>query len=466
LKCHKVCTKKQGKGENMEKATYSTEIERLASLCRENGKIDPAFYSKYDVKQGLRDVTGKGVLTGLTNISEIVARTVVDGKEVPTDGRLFYRGIEVGDIINGFSGRRFGFEEVTYLLLFGELPNAEQLQTFCDILAEKRELPENFVRDIIMKATSPDMMNIMSRGVLTLFYYDQKATDNSIENVLRQSLELIAKFPLLAVYGYQTYRHKHQGDSFFIHHPEKGLSTAENILHLLRKDSQFTELEARVLDIALVLHAEHGGGNNSTFTTRVVTSAGSDTYSVISAALNSLKGSKHGGANIKVVEMFDDLKAKVKDWKDDDEIRHYLNDLLDGKAFDGSRLIYGMGHAIYSDSDPRAIAFRSFVGPLAEEKGRKDEFELYEKVEKLAPEIIQSRRKMFKGVCANIDFFSGFVYDMLGLPRELYTPLFAIARISGWSAHRLEELVSGGKIIRPAYESVAPRRAYVPINER
>ena len=450
----------------MDRTMYATEIERLASLCREHGKIDPGLYSQYDVKQGLRDVSGKGVLTGLTNISEIIARTVVDGKEVPTDGRLFYRGIEVGDIIKGLSGRRFGFEEVTYLLLFGELPNAKELKLFSSLLAEKRELPNNFVRDIIMKATSPDMMNVMSRAVLTLFYYDQRATDNSIENVLRQSLELIAKFPLLAVYGYQTYRHKHQGDSFFIHHPEKGLSTAENILYTLRKDSKFSDLEAKVLDMSLILHAEHGGGNNSTFTTRVVTSAGSDTYSVISAALNSLKGVKHGGANIKVVEMFDDIKEKVKDWEDDDEIRAYLNDLLDGKAFDGSRLIYGMGHAIYSNSDPRAIAFRSYVGPLAEEKGRKEEFRLYEKVEKLAPEIIQSRRKMFKGVCPNIDFFSGFVYEMLGLPRELYTPLFAIARISGWSAHRLEELVSGGKIIRPAYESVAPRREYVPLSDR
>lgn len=451
----------------MDNTKLSSEMERLASICKENGKIDSGFYSKYDVKQGLRDVNGKGVLTGLTNISEIFARAIVDGKEVPCDGRLFYRGYEVKDIIHGFSkDKRFGFEEVTYLLLFGELPTSQQLKTFNDILAEMRQLPNNFVRDIIMKATSPDMMNILSRGVLTLYYYDQNVGNGSIENVLRQCLELIAKFPLLAVYGYQTYRHKQQGDSFFIHHPEKNFSTAENILHLLRKDSQFTELEARVLDIALVLHAEHGGGNNSTFTTRVVTSSGSDTYSVISAALSSLKGSKHGGANIKVVEMFDDLKKNVRDWEDEDEISRYLNDLLDGKAFDGAKLIYGMGHAIYSESDPRAKAFRSFVGPLAEEKGRQEEYRLYEKVEKLAPDIIQSRRKIFKGVCPNVDFFSGFVYDMLGLPRELYTPLFAIARISGWSAHRLEELISGSRIIRPAYESVAPRREYVPIDAR
>lgn len=444
-----------------------SEIEKLAILCRENGKIDPALYSQYDVKQGLRDVSGKGVLTGLTNISEICARTVVDGKEVGCDGRLFYRGYEVKDLIRGFTEeKRLGFEEVTYLLLFGELPTDQQLAAFNNLLAENRELPKNFVRDIIMKATSPDMMNLLSRGVLTLYYYDEKANDNSIENVLRQLLELIAKFPLIAVYGYQTYRHKSQKDSFFIHYPEKEMSTAENILHLLRKDSQFTELEARVLDLSLVLHAEHGGGNNSTFTTRVVTSSGSDTYSVISAALSSLKGSKHGGANIKVVEMFDDMMKKVKDWKDDDEVSGYLNDLLEGKAFDGAKLIYGMGHAIYSKSDPRAIAFRRFVEPLAREKGREEEFNLYAKVEELAPAIIKEKRKMYKGVCPNIDFYSGFVYEMLGLPRELYTPLFAIARISGWSAHRLEELITGRKIIRPAYESVAPRREYIPMESR
>jgi len=451
----------------MDNSKLSAEMKRLVSLCKENGKINPELYLKYDVKKGLRDITGKGVLAGLTKISEVSAWEIVDGKEVPSEGRLFYRGFEVEDIIKGFTqDRRFGFEEVTYLLLFGELPTAEQLETFTAMLAEKRELPKNFVRDIIMKATSPDMMNVLSRSVLTLYYYDQKANDNSIENVLRQSLELIAKFPLLAVYGYQTYRHRHHGDSLFIHCPEKSFSTAENILHLLRSDNKFTELEARVLDIALVLHAEHGGGNNSTFTTRVVTSSGSDTYSVICAALCSLKGFKHGGANIKVVEMFDDLKKNVKDWEDDDEIARYLNDLLDKKAFDGAGLIYGMGHAVYSKSDPRAKAFRRFVEPLAVEKGRKDEFNLYTKVERLAPQIIQSRRKIYKGVCPNVDFYSGFVYDLLGLPRELYTPLFAVARISGWCAHRLEELIGGGKIIRPAYQSVAPRKKYVPIDAR
>lgn len=465
----KFVFEKKRKGESMEKTKMDLEMERLTALTKEHGQIDPVLYSQYDVKQGLRDVTGKGVLTGLTNISEIFARTIVNGEIIPCDGRLFYRGYEVQDIIKGLSqanGRKFGFEEVTYLLLFGQLPTAEELAVFSEILAEKRDLPRNFVRDIIMKATTPDMMNMMSRGVLTLYYYDQQPMDTSIKNVLEQSLELIAKFPLLAVYGYQTFKHRHQGDSFFIHPPEKGLSTAENILHLLRADSKFSELEARVLDIALILHAEHGGGNNSTFTTRVVTSSGSDTYSTISAALCSLKGSKHGGANIKVVEMFDDMKEKVKDWKDDEEVAKYLNDLLDGNAFDGAKLIYGMGHAIYSKSDPRAIAFRSFVEPLAKEKGRLDEFNLYAKVERLAPMLIQSRRKIYKGVCPNIDFFSGFVYEMLGLPRELYTPLFAVARISGWSAHRLEELVTSGKIIRPAYESVAPRREYVPMDAR
>ncbi|KUK10044.1 MAG: Uncharacterized protein XD50_1684 [Clostridia bacterium 41_269] len=451
----------------MYNSKFASEMEKLVSLCLKNNQIDPELYVKYNVKKGLRDLSGRGVLVGLTNISEICAWKNVNGEEVPCEGKLYYRGIDVEDIINGFSeDRRFGFEEVSYLLLFGELPTYEQLETFNSILAENRDLPKNFVRDIIMKAPSPDMMNILSRGVLTLYYYDQRASDNSIENVLRQSLELIAKFPLIACYGYQTYRHRYHGDSLFINRPEKELSTAENILHLLRKDSNFTKLEARVLDISLMLHADHGGGNNSTFTTRVVTSTGSDTYSVISAALSSLKGPKHGGANIKVVEMFEDMKKKVKDWKDDEEIIKYLNDLLEGKAYDGAGLIYGMGHAVYSKSDPRAEIFRSFVKSLAEEKGYSEEFELYAKVEKLAPEVIRSRRKMFKGVCANVDFYSGFVYSMLGLPKELYTPLFAIARISGWCAHRIEELIGGGKIIRPSYKSIAPKQEYIPIDKR
>ena len=445
----------------------SSEMEKLSLLCIENGKIDPELYKKYDVKRGLRDVNGKGVLTGLTDISEISAHDVVDGKEVPCDGKLFYRGINVEDIINGcIEDRQYGFEEVTYLLLFGELPSDNKLNTFNKLLAEKRMLPANFVRDIIMKAPSPDMMNVLSRGVLTLYYYDNNANDNSIENVLRQSLELISVFPLLSVYGYQTYRHYHQGDSLFIHSPQKHLSTAENILYLLRSDNQYSELEARVLDIALVLHAEHGGGNNSTFTTHVVTSSGSDTYSVISAALSSLKGSKHGGANIKVVQMFENMKKNVEDWDDDEEVSCYLNKILDKNAFDNKGLIYGMGHAIYTVSDPRAKVFRTFVEKLAEEKGRMKEFKLYESVERLAPSLIESRRKVYKGVCPNIDFYSGFVYEMLGLPQELYTPIFAIARISGWCAHRIEELVSGSKIIRPAYKSVSERKDYIHKSSR
>lgn len=445
----------------------SSEMEKLSLLCIENGKIDPELYKKYDVKRGLRDVNGKGVLTGLTDISEISAHDVVDGKEVPCDGKLFYRGINVEDIINGcIEDRQYGFEEVTYLLLFGELPSDNKLNTFNKLLAEKRILPANFVRDIIMKAPSPDMMNVLSRGVLTLYYYDNNANDNSIENVLRQSLELISVFPLLSVYGYQTYRHYHQGDSLFIHSPQKHLSTAENILYLLRSDNQYSELEARVLDIALVLHAEHGGGNNSTFTTHVVTSSGSDTYSVISATLNSLKGSKHGGANIKVVQMFENMKKNVADWNDDEEVSGYLNKILDKNAFDNKGLIYGMGHAIYTVSDPRAKVFRTFVKKLAEEKGRMEEFKLYESVERLAPSLIESRRKVYKGVCPNIDFYSGFVYEMLGLPQELYTPIFAIARISGWCAHRIEELVSGSKIIRPAYKSVSERKDYIHKSSR
>jgi len=445
----------------------SSEMEKLSLLCIENGKIDSELYKKYDVKRGLRDVNGKGVLTGLTDISEISAHDIVDGKEVPCDGKLFYRGINVEDIINGcIEDRQYGFEEVTYLLLFGELPSDNKLNTFNKLLAEKRMLPANFVRDIIMKAPSPDMMNVLSRGVLTLYYYDNNANDNSIENVLRQSLELISVFPLLSVYGYQTYRHYHQGDSLFIHSPQKDLSTAENILYLLRSDNQYSELEARVLDIALVLHAEHGGGNNSTFTTHVVTSSGSDTYSVISAALNSLKGSKHGGANIKVVQMFENMKKNIADWNDDDEVSSYLNKILDKNAFDNKGLIYGMGHAIYTVSDPRAKVFRTFVEKLAEEKGRMKEFKLYESVERLAPSIIESRRKVYKGVCPNIDFYSGFVYEMLGLPQELYTPIFAIARISGWCAHRIEELISGSKIIRPAYKSVSERKDYIHKSSR
>ena len=443
------------------------EIQRLAELCQKNGKIDPELYGKYDVKRGLRDINGKGVLAGLTEISEVRATKKVDGKEVPCEGQLFYRGVNVEDIIRGcVQDHRFGFEETTYLLLFGELPTKEQLVDFNQLLAKYRSLPTSFVRDIIMKAPSRDMMNTLARSVLTLFSYDDFASDISIPNVLRQCLQLIALFPLLSVYGYQAYRHYHDGQSLYIHSPVAELSTAENILHILRPDCKYTMLEARVLDIALILHAEHGGGNNSTFTTHVVSSSGTDTYSAIAAALGSLKGPKHGGANIKVVQMLEDLKTVVKDWTDEEEISAYLRRLLHKEAFDKAGLIYGMGHAVYSLSDPRAKVMESFVKSLSEEKNRIEEYNLYAAIARLAPQIIAQERKIYKGVSPNVDFFSGFIYSMLDLPLELYTPIFAIARISGWSAHRIEELTNAGKIIRPAYRSVQEERAYVPMEER
>lgn len=443
------------------------EIFALSELCTQNGSIDPELYAKYEVKRGLRDLNGKGVLTGLTEISDICSSKIVDGKEVPCEGKLYYRGIDIEKIVGGFiQEHRFGFEEVTYLLLFGALPNEQQLADFSKLLANYRFLPTSFVRDIIMKAPSSDMMNTLARSVLTLYSYDDAANDISLPNVLRQCLQLIALFPMLSVYGYQAYRHYHDGQSLFIHQPKTDLSTAENILHTLRPDCKYTKLEARVLDIALVLHAEHGGGNNSTFTTHVVTSSGTDTYSAIAAALGSLKGPKHGGANIKVVKMFEDMKQVVKDWTDEDEISRYLTDLLQKKAFDRAGLIYGMGHAVYSLSDPRAKIMEKFVESLSEEKGRTEEYRLYSLVERLAPEIIAKERRIYKGVSPNVDFFSGFIYSMLDLPLELYTPIFAIARIAGWSAHRMEELINAGKIIRPAYKNVSPRVDYVPLHER
>ncbi len=443
------------------------DILALAELCRRNGKIDPDLYTKYDVKRGLRDINGKGVLTGLTEIGDVHAYNIVDGISIPCEGKLFYHGVDIEELVDGFvRDERYGFEETTYLLLFGELPTKEQLDNFNRILADYRSLPTSFVRDIIMKAPSYDMMNTLARSVLTLYSYDKRADDTSVENVLRQSLQLIALFPLLAVYGYQAYKHYHDGQSLVIHQPRPDLSTAENILHILRPDSKYTELEARILDIALVIHAEHGGGNNSSFTTHVVTSSGTDTYSTIAAAIGSLKGPKHGGANIKVVKMFEDMKNKISDWKNEDEVRQYLTDILHKKAFDNAGLIYGMGHAVYSLSDPRANIFKAFVQRLAAEKGREDEFALYNLVEKLSPEVIAEERKIYKGVSANVDFYSGFVYSMLDLPIELYTPIFAISRISGWSAHRLEELANAGRIIRPAYKNVAPRVEYKNMNER
>lgn len=448
-------------------SAITPEILEFTDLCMKNSSIDPALYGKYDVKRGLRDVSGRGVLTGLTEIAEVHSYTIVDSEYIPCEGKLFYRGINIEKIVEGFIEEdRFGFEEITYLLLFGTLPTTEQLNNFTKVLEDYRSLPTSFVRDIIMKAPSQDMMNTLARSVLTLYSYDDKADDTSIPNVLRQSLQLISLFPLLCVYGYQAYRHYHDGHSLVIRTPLPNLSTAELILHLLRPGSKYTPLEAKILDVALVLHADHGGGNNSTFTTHVVTSTGTDTYSSVAASIGSLKGPKHGGANIKVVQMFDDIKQNLKDWEDEDEVREYLIKLLHKEAFDKSGLIYGMGHAVYSISDPRANIFKKFVEKLSIEKDRTKEYKLYSLVESIASDLISKERKIYKGVSANVDFYSGFVYSMLDLPLELYTPIFAISRISGWSAHRIEELISSGKIIRPAYKSVAKHKKYAPINDR
>ena len=436
------------------------EVLQLSELSLKSSAIDPELYQKYDVKRGLRDLNGKGVLTGLTNISEIVSSKMVDGKSVPCEGELYYRGYNVEDLIRRQpKDDNFGFERTAYLLLFGDLPEESSFREFCELLSFYRTLPTSFVRDIIMKAPSSDMMNTLARSVLTLYSYDEAAEDISVPNVLRQCIQLIALFPLLSVYGYQAYRHYHDGQSLFIHQPDPKLSTAENILRILRPDCQYTALEAKVLDIALMLHADHGGGNNSTFTNHVVTSSGTDTYSAIAAALGSLKGPKHGGANIKVVRMFEEIKREVKDWNDDGEITAYLQKLLSKEAFDKAGLIYGIGHAVYSISDPRAKIMARFVEGLSKEKGRTEEFQLYSNVERLAVKLITEKRKIYKGVSANVDFYSGFIYSMLDLPMELYTPIFAISRIAGWSAHRIEELVGGGKIIRPAYMAVQPHRS-------
>ena len=465
-------------------SAITPDILKLSELCSGNSVINSEMYLEHKVFRGLRDLNGNGVLTGLTEVSDIQSFEIgEDGEKHPCRGRLFYRGINVEELVGGFiKDNRFGFEETTYLLLFGDLPNREELDSFTRILSGYRTLPGSFVRDIIMKAPSHDMMNTLARSVLTLYAYDNRANDTSIPNVLRQCLQLIALFPLLSVYGYQAYDYYlNDGTSFFIHEPRPELSTAQNILHMLRIDSKYTELEARILDIALILHAEHGGGNNSTFTTRVVSSSGTDTYSAIAAALGSLKGPKHGGANIKVVQMMENIKENIKDWTDEEEITAYLAAILNKEAFDRSGLIYGMGHAVYSLSDPRAEIFKRFVKKLSDEKGMQKalsqdhtiifkgmqkEYTLYSNVERLAPHVIEHARKMYKGVSANIDFYSGFVYNMLGLPLELYTPIFAMARISGWSAHRIEELVNAGKIIRPSYKCVQPRRDYKPLSER
>ncbi len=436
------------------------EIKGLADKSVEGYRIDPALYTLYDVKRGLRDINGNGVIAGLTNISTI-------NVDENGQGKLFYRGIDVEDIVNGFiKAKRFGFEETIYLLLFGKMPTATELEDFRKILVDARNLPTTFTRDIIMKSPSDNMMNILAKSVLALYSYDENANDITIPNVLRQSISLITLFPMLAVYGYHTYRYTRKGGSFYIHDPNPDLSIAENLLYMLRADKKYTELEARILDMALVLHAEHGGGNNSTFTVHVVSSSGTDTYSAIAAALGSLKGPKHGGANIKVALMFDDMKKNVKDWTDENEVKEYLKKLLHKEAFDKAGLIYGMGHAVYSHSDPRATVFKGFVENLSNEKGLHDEFNLYAMVERLAPQVIAEERRIYKGVCANVDFYSGFVYRMLGIPDELFTPLFAISRIAGWSAHRIEELINSNKIIRPAYKAISPVREYTDMENR
>ena len=445
----------------------TSEILALAKMSEQAGSIAPELYTQYDVKRGLRDLNGKGVLAGLTNISDVRATKIVNGEAVPAHGQLFYRGYNVEDLVRGFSkDNRFGFDEVTYLLLFNKLPNKEELESFSRLLNSYRSLPTSFVRDIIMKAPSPDMMNTLARSVLTLYSYDEKPDDISIPNVLRQALSLIAKMPLIAVYGYHAYRHYHENQNLIIRNPKPELSIAENILQMLHPDGDYTALEAKVLDVALILHADHGGGNNSTFTTHVVSSSGTDTYSAVAASLSSLKGPRHGGANLKVMEMFENIEENVTNWEDENELRTYLTKILDREAFDGTGLIYGMGHAVYTLSDPRCVILKEYAKKLSAEKHREKEFARYESVERIAGECIAKKRRLLKPVCANVDFYSGFVYTMLGLPKELYTPIFAISRISGWSAHRIEELVNEGKIIRPAYKYVGHHRPYVAIERR
>ena len=436
--------------------------DEQVKFCVKNDQIDKNLYQEYGVKRGLRDEQGQGVLTGLTNISQITAFKNVNGEKVPCDGELLYRGYNVRDLVNGAADKRFIFEEGAYLLLFGDLPDNEQLAKFREALNNSMDFPTNFTRDVIMKAPRVDIMNSMTRSILTLACYDDRQDDLSLSNVLRQCIMLISNFSMMAVYGYHAYNHYDNNGSMYIHRPDSNLSIAENFLRMLRPDKSFTELEARVLDIALLLHMEHGGGNNSTFTTRVVTSSGSDTYSAIAAAMSSLKGRKHGGANLQVMKMMDDIKSHVSDFGDEEEIASYLDKILNKQAYDRQGLTYGMGHAVYSLSDPREQVFRKFVEELAHDKGKDKDLMLYENIEKIAPMLIARERKIYKGVSPNVDFYSGFVYEMLGIPRELYTPLFAIARIAGWSAHRMEELVTTDKIIRPAYKSLVTDREYVP----
>lgn len=444
----------------------NNQFDDLVNYCMVSGAIDLNLYADYDVKRGLRDANGKGVLTGLTEIADVCAYRTSDGVKMPQDGQLYYQGYNVMDLVKGFENRRFAFEEVTYLLLFGDLPDKQQLESFIQILASLKELSQNFVRDVVMKAPSPNIMNALQKCVLTLYSYDTNPDDISIPNVLRQSLQLISKLSLIAVYGYHAYRHFLYNESLVIRTPDKNMSIAENILQMLRPDGSFTDLEAKVLDIALVLHAEHGGGNNSTFTNHVVTSSGTDTYSAVAASIASLKGPRHGGANLKVQQMFASIKENCPYWNKEDDIRDYLIQILNKEAFDHAGLIYGMGHAVYTESDPREVILKRYAEKLAQEKGKQEEFALYESVERIAAQLIAEKRHLFKPVCANVDFYSGFVYTMLGIPEELFTPIFAISRISGWSAHRLEELVNKGKIIRPAYKFVGVHKDYYDLDDR
>lgn len=441
-------------------------FNELIENCEMSSAIDANLYEEFGVMRGLRDSSGRGVLTGLTEISDVIAHDMVDGKKIPAEGRLYYHGYNVQDLLQGLVGRRYAFEEATYLLLFGELPTVRQLDQFTEIMSKFQTLSGAFTRDVIMKAPSSNIMNALQRSLLTIYSYDDNPEGITPENVLRQSMQIIAKMPIIAVYAYHAFRHMKLNKTLLIRNPKPEYSTAENILFMLRKDGKFTELEAKVLDVALVLHAEHGGGNNSTFTTHVVTSSGTDTYSAIAAAVGSLKGFRHGGANLKTMEMFHFLKEEVRDWTDEDEIAQCLTKIINKEAFDGNGLIYGMGHAVYTLSDPRMVILKQYAKSLAEEKGRMEEFEFYDRVERIAKDVIARNRHLFKPICANVDFYSGFVYNMLEIPLELFTPMFAIARISGWSAHRMEEIVNKGKIIRPAYKCVASHKEYVELETR
>lgn len=446
---------------------FNDFLDRMSAIAEDNSRIDPEYYTKYEVKRGLRNSNGSGVLVGLTEIGEVHGYTIDENERVPVEGKLYYRGIDVSEIVEGLQkDGRYGFEEVCYLLLFGELPNKTELQNFVELLGNLRRLPDGFTEDMILKAPSPDIMNKLARSVLASYSYDDNPDDISIKNVLRQSIELIARFPTMVAYGYQAKSHYHDHNSLYIHPPRPDLYTAENFLYMIRPDNKYTKLEAELLDLSLILHAEHGGGNNSTFAVHVVTSTGTDTYSAIAAAIGSLKGPKHGGANLRVMGMMEDIKKHVSDWNDDEEIKEYLKKIIRKEAYDRSGLIYGMGHAVYTLSDPRAVLLKKKAAELAAVKNMEDELNLYFKIEELAPKVFAEMKQSSKDISANVDFYSGFVYKMLNLPESLYTPIFAIARIAGWCAHRIEELVSGQRIIRPAYKSVAGHKQYIPLDQR